>query len=75
VQPEAIWYIQNNGSDGDNWSSNNVRTGGAGAIGWHVPRTEGLVTALYGLRDILAGTIEDEGKTAQIVAMATDMEF
>jgi hypothetical protein len=37
VGPEWIWYIQNNGMDGDNWAANNVRTGGAGAIGWRVP--------------------------------------
>ena len=28
------WYVRNNGMDGDNWSANNVQTGGAGAIGW-----------------------------------------
>jgi hypothetical protein len=31
---KTIWYVKNNGADGDNWSYNNVRTGGAGAIGW-----------------------------------------
>ena len=31
---KTIWYVRNNGADGDNWSHNNVRTGGAGAIGW-----------------------------------------
>jgi hypothetical protein len=31
-----IWYIRNNGMDGDNWSLNNVRTGGAGAIGHRI---------------------------------------
>lgn len=36
VQPDAIWYIRNNGADGDDWSRNNVTTGGAGAIGWRV---------------------------------------
>ena len=29
-----IWQIQNNGMDGDDWSQNNIRTGGAGAIGY-----------------------------------------
>lgn len=24
-------------ADGDNWGCNNVRTGGAGAIGWRIP--------------------------------------
>jgi hypothetical protein len=37
-----IWYIQNNGADGDNWELNNVSTGGAGAIGWRVPYDEEL---------------------------------
>lgn len=32
-----IWYVQNNGADGDNWNSNNVRTGGAGAVGCWLP--------------------------------------
>lgn len=31
-----IWYVQNNGTDGGNWSWNNIRTGGAGAIGWKI---------------------------------------
>ncbi|MBK7814503.1 MAG: hypothetical protein IPJ52_09450 [Rhodocyclaceae bacterium] len=37
---------QNNGMDGDNWSANNVRTGGAGAIGWRMPRTDEAETIL-----------------------------
>lgn len=32
-----IWFVRNNGSDGDDWSRNNVTTGGAGGIGWRVP--------------------------------------
>jgi hypothetical protein len=36
VGPEWIWYVENNGTDGGDWSCNNVRTGGAGAIGWRV---------------------------------------
>ncbi len=36
----GIWYIQNNGVDGDNWSHNNVRTGGAGAIGWKIAKNK-----------------------------------
>ena len=31
---DGVWYVRNNGMDGDDWSRNNVRTGGAGAIGW-----------------------------------------
>lgn len=37
VGPEYVWYVRNNGADGDDWSRNNVRTGGAGAIGWRLP--------------------------------------
>lgn len=32
-----IWYVRNNGMDGDDWSRNNVPTGGAGAMGWRIP--------------------------------------
>ena len=42
VQDEYIWIIENNGADGDNWSLNNVRTGGAGAIGKRCKRTPEL---------------------------------
>lgn len=27
-----LWFVQNNGADGDDWSINNIRTGGAGAV-------------------------------------------
>ena len=37
IGDEAVWFIRNNGADGDDWSRNNVETGGAGAIGWVVP--------------------------------------
>lgn len=33
-----VWYVLNNGMDGDNWGRNNVMTGGAGAIGFECPR-------------------------------------
>ena len=42
IGDDKIWYVQNNGADGDDWSRNNVRTGGAGAIGWYVPKTPDL---------------------------------
>jgi hypothetical protein len=42
VGAEHIWYVQNNGADGDDWSRNNVTTGGAGAIGWRVAYDEAL---------------------------------
>lgn len=34
-----LWYVQNNGADGDDWSRDNVSTGGAGAIGFRYQRT------------------------------------
>lgn len=37
---QHLWHLQNNGGDGDNWGSNNVRTGGAGAIGRRFPLTD-----------------------------------
>lgn len=37
-----IWDIHNNGSDGADWSLNNVATGGAGAIGYRTEYTEEL---------------------------------
>lgn len=35
---EKIWAIQNNGTDGSDWTVNNVRTGGAGAIGYYIKK-------------------------------------
>jgi len=32
-----LYYVDNNGMDGDNWSHNNYPTGGAGAICYHIP--------------------------------------
>lgn len=46
-----IWYVKNNGMDGDNWSYNNVRTGGAGAIGWTIPMDSQIEYALLCLVD------------------------
>ena len=40
VSRDQIWKLLNNGLDGDNWSRNNVRTGGAGAIGYIFAATE-----------------------------------
>ena len=37
INDEECWFIRNNGADGDNWALNNVKTNGAGAIGWTVP--------------------------------------
>lgn len=41
IEPEQehFWYVQNNGHDGDDWSRNNVQTGGAGAMGYRLKLT------------------------------------
>jgi hypothetical protein len=54
IEKDGIWYIENNGGDGDNWELNNIRTGGAGAIGWRVPFDETLAGRLRKIDLILA---------------------
>lgn len=54
VGPEHLWYVRNNGMDGDNWGLNNVRTQGAGAIGYRVPATSSLVAELRRLASEIA---------------------
>jgi hypothetical protein len=34
---KKVWLVVNNGADGDDWSVNNIITGGAGAYGYYVP--------------------------------------
>jgi hypothetical protein len=41
-EKDEIWSIVNNGTDGGDWSRNNVATGGAGAIGERVKYSEEL---------------------------------
>lgn len=72
LQPEYIWYMQNNGTDGGDWSANNVRTGGAGAIGWRIPRTDATVAMLYAVRDVVGSKIEDEARERELWAMVED---
>jgi hypothetical protein len=48
---KEIWYVKNNGMDGDNWSYNNVRTGGAGAIGYMIPIDSQIEYSLICLAD------------------------
>lgn len=45
-EEKEIWYVINNGADGDDWSQNNVRTGGAGAIGRRLPYSEDLAARI-----------------------------
>ena len=50
IQESWIWYVRNNGFDGDNWSVNNVQTGGAGAIGVRVPYSDELADKIRSLK-------------------------
>lgn len=36
IDGKIIWAVDNNGTDGGDWSYNNIRTGGAGAIGYYM---------------------------------------
>ena len=49
-----VWYVANNGSDGADWSYNNIRTGGAGAIGYRFPLTAERRAVLEDLKRINA---------------------
>lgn len=46
-----IWYVKNNGRDGDDWSLNNVITGGAGGIGHRIPKQQDIVDRLTELEE------------------------
>lgn len=46
LKGKTLYQISNNGMDGDDWSRNNVRTGGAGAVGKKVSLTPEDVRAL-----------------------------
>jgi len=39
--------------DGDNWSNNNIKTGGAGAIGFRIVKTTELENQLLELNSII----------------------
>lgn len=42
ISDDWIWYIRNNGADGDDWARNNVKTHGAGAIGMRLVNNDEL---------------------------------
>ncbi len=48
---QHIWRLYNNGMDGDDWSRNNVRTGGAGAIGYRFDATPERLAVLSAIRN------------------------
>ncbi len=54
IEPDkAIWYIRNNGADGDNWGDTNIGNPGyAGAIGFRVPYSKELANELKQLKSL-----------------------
>lgn len=52
VQSDAIWRVINNGADGDDWSYNNISTGGAGAIGKKFEKTSYRMELLNKLKEM-----------------------
>jgi len=71
--PRSIWYVRNNGADGDDWSLNNVRTGGAGAIGFRVSWNEGLFAKLLAIKDVLGDTLTEEVRERECSALLDDV--
>lgn len=67
IQANCIWVIYNNGHDGDDWSLNNVKTGGAGAIGYKLPKTPEIET-LVRFRANKNPTDEDYKKLLEVLA-------
>lgn len=53
VNTEHIYYVENHGMDGDDWGNNNVATGGAGGIGWRIPRDADTERQLLELEAVL----------------------
>jgi|GEM_PF-5734615 len=53
IESDYIWYIQNNGADGANWSWNNIETWGAGAIGWRMAYDETVVAKLRAIEKMI----------------------
>lgn len=43
---DDLYYVRNNGMDGDDWSLNNYGTGGAGAICYHLPGQAKILTEI-----------------------------
>lgn len=50
---DDLYYVRNNGMDGDDWSRNNYHTGGAGAICYHLPGSAKILTEIREWSDSL----------------------
>jgi hypothetical protein len=69
IEKDRVLHIMNNGMDGDDWSANNVRTGGAGAVGFEIPKTDEVVNALRRIKEI-GEKLQDETPSSYTDAMA-----
>lgn len=54
IEDNAIWWVRNNGHDGDSWGQNNIQTGGAGAIGYILPYEDSIASRILELDAALA---------------------
>ena len=57
IDKDYIWFVRNNGMDGDDWSKNNIKTGGAGALGWRIKYDEKIENELVDLEKIIKKNI------------------
>lgn len=75
IGPELTWFIINNGHDGDDWSRNNVRTGGAGGIGYTLPTTPELTDKILRLTGYNLDAEKTRKEAAAIAAEAAKEAF
>ena len=70
---EYIWAVTNNGMDGHDWSRNNIRTGGAGAIGHRYSRAPERLGWLAEQENLSAKSREYEAKEVEEKARVKDL--
>jgi hypothetical protein len=74
IESSAIWYVRNNGADGDNWSNNNIQTGGAGAVGYMVLFDQVLADELRALEaQLMPEAVEEKQAGAQAIKAAPQL--
>ncbi len=76
IGEKYIWYVENHGMDGDSWDNNNVRTGGAGAIGWRIPFDKEIADMIIKSDQIVFGTkkIEESVCGMEVIDQATTID-
>lgn len=67
IEPGAwIWFVQNNGADGDNWSRNNTKSGGE--IAYRLPFDQDIADRIKENHQVLSGG----SRTASIAKKVAD---